>query len=75
MNLTPPDEWAFFPDPGGGWRWEQRRRGKLIERSARSFEGRDECLNDAERNGFLAGPSSAPPPYVPKFAPRAKGGA
>ena len=59
MTLPKPDEWVFFHDLSGGWRWEHRRAGNTVEESVRSFDTRDECLGDAERNGFLAGPASA----------------
>jgi hypothetical protein len=58
MNPERPDDWVFFHDLLGGWRWERRRGGKTAGESTQSYATREACIADAERNGF-AGASAA----------------
>jgi hypothetical protein len=70
VTLPIPDEWVFFHDLVRDWRWEQRRGGQVLQESSRGFTNRDECLADAERNGFLAGPANAESDFAPQWLTR-----
>jgi hypothetical protein len=56
MRLPRPDEWVFFRDSNERWRWRHRRGDAILQEASRGFDTRDDCIADAEHNGFLAGP-------------------
>ena len=44
-------EWVFIHEWFAGWRWERHQSGTLVSESLHSFETKDECVADANRNG------------------------
>ena len=49
-------EWVFFRNVAGHWCWECRGASHVVKESKRPFTSRRDCIADAIRNGFVAGP-------------------
>jgi hypothetical protein len=53
--------WYVYDDELGKWHWELvDARENVLARSARGFDTRDECLEDARKSGY-AGQHGGPP--------------
>jgi hypothetical protein len=50
------NEWVFFRDLAGRWRWEHHIRGATVQQSMQSHATREACVADAARYGFDAVP-------------------
>jgi hypothetical protein len=48
------EQWEFFADPQGDWRWRSRRHDGASAQSKIPFESRTDCIADAMRHGYLA---------------------
>ena len=49
-------EWVFFRNIAGHWCWECRGNSHTVKQSLRPFSSRRDCVADAIRHGFVAGP-------------------
>ena len=59
-------EWIFFRDFSSRWSWVCRSKTSVLKQSRRAFGSRRECVVDAMRYGFVAGPLAAIEPIDTK---------
>jgi hypothetical protein len=64
-------EWVFFRNLSGQWCWECRASSRVLKQSRRAFNTRRDCVADAMRFGFVAGPLAGIEPIVPERVPGA----
>jgi hypothetical protein len=57
-------EWVFFRNLSGQWCWECRANHRALKESRRAFSTRRDCVADAMRYGFVAGPLAGIAPVV-----------
>lgn len=62
-------EWVFSRNSAGQWYWECRAQFHVLKQSRRSFNTRRDCVADAMRYGFVAGPLASIEPVI--TSPRA----
>jgi hypothetical protein len=48
------EQWDFFADRQGDWRWRSHRHDGACAESKAAFESRTDCIADAMRHGYLA---------------------
>ena len=57
-------EWVFFRNLSGQWCWECRASTRVLKESRRAFNTRRDCVGDAMRFGFVAGPLASIEPIL-----------
>jgi uncharacterized protein YegP (UPF0339 family) len=47
------DKWEFYKDAQGKWRWRRiASNGKIVGASTEGYSNRQDCVNNAKRNGY-----------------------
>lgn len=47
------DRWDFYLDNWGEWRWRRAAgNGKIVGASTQGYKNKEDCINNAQRNGF-----------------------